>query len=126
MNRDSARENGDAGIGEHYIESRVDGNGVEGAVVEAGPLASVSARSLRGKPVFSVALEVIDSAELAKRLSVPENWIRSRTNRNRTSDPIPHYRLGRYIRFSWGSDELRDWLNRQLVSTDRQWSRRRT
>jgi len=69
-------------------------------------------------------VEVIDSTELAKRLSVPESWIRSRTNQKRTSDPIPHYRLGRYIRFSWGSAELSDWLSRQLVSTDRVWSRR--
>ena len=38
-------------------------------------------------------LEVIDSIELAKRLSVPESWIRSRANQKRTSDPIPHYRL---------------------------------
>jgi hypothetical protein len=69
-------------------------------------------------------LEVIDSIELAKRLSVPESWIRSRTNQKRTCDPIPHYRLGRYIRFSWGSTELGDWLQRQLVSTDGVWSRR--
>lgn len=126
MNRGSARENRGAGNGELYLESHVDGNGVEGAVVGAAPLANVSTRSPQEKGVLSIAIEVIDSAELAKRLSVPESWIRSRTNRNRTGDPIPHYRLGRYIRFSWGSDELRDWLNRQLVSTDRQWSRRRT
>jgi hypothetical protein len=69
-------------------------------------------------------LEVIDSIELAKRLSVPESWIRSRTNQKRTCDPIPHYRLGRYVRFSWGSAELSDWLQRQLVSTDGVWSRR--
>jgi hypothetical protein len=69
-------------------------------------------------------LEVIDSIELAKRLSVPESWIRSRTNQKRTCDPIPHYRLGRYIRFSWRSAELSDWLQRQLVSTDGVWSRR--
>jgi hypothetical protein len=75
-------------------------------------------------PIFASALEVIDSVELAKRLSVPESWIRSRTNKRRTTDPIPHYRLGRYIRFSWGSAELRDWLQRQLVSTDGVWSKR--
>jgi hypothetical protein len=63
--------------------------------------------------------EVIDSAELAKRLNVPESWIRSRTNKNRTSDPIPHFRLGRYVRFPWGSNELRDWLGRHLVSASR-------
>jgi hypothetical protein len=63
--------------------------------------------------------EVIDSAELAKRLNVPESWIRSRTNKKRTDDPIPHIRLGRYVRFPWGSNELREWLDRQLVSTNR-------
>jgi hypothetical protein len=70
-------------------------------------------------------VEVIDSSELAKRLHVPESWIRSRTNQRRTSDPIPHYRLGRYIRFSWGSKEIREWLNRQLVNKNRPPSRRR-
>ena len=64
-------------------------------------------------------VEVIDSSELAKRLNVPETWVRSRTNSKRTSDPIPHFRLGRYVRFPWGSEELRDWLVRQLVSTNR-------
>jgi hypothetical protein len=72
------------------------------------------------KPVLPDTLEVIDSTELAKRLCVPESWIRSRTNRKRTQDPIPHYRLGRYIRFSWGSIELSDWLSRQLVRTNGQ------
>ncbi len=82
------------------------------------------AGSFLGSPMKQDELEVIDSIELAKRLSVPESWIRSRANQKRTSDPIPHYRLGRYIRFSWGSVELSDWLSRQLVSTDRVWSRR--
>jgi len=124
MNRSSVREDR-SGNGEFHLESHFDGNGVDGTVAGAGPLANISSRSPQEKPAVPVAIEVIDSAELAKRLSIPESWIRSRTNRNRTSDPIPHYRLGRYIRFSWGSDELRDWLNRQLVSTDRQWSRRK-
>jgi len=66
-----------------------------------------------------VQVEVIDSTELAKRLNVPETWVRSRTNSKRTRDPIPHFRLGRYVRFPWGSEELRDWLERQLVSTNR-------
>ena len=66
------------------------------------------------------AVEVIDSAELAKRLNVPETWIRSRTNSKRTRDPIPHLRFGRYIRFPWGSDDLQEWLHRQLVSTNGQ------
>ncbi len=63
--------------------------------------------------------EVTNSSELAKRLNVPESWVRSRSNPKRTSDPIPHYNLGRYITFPWGSDILRKWLERQLVSTNR-------
>ena len=69
--------------------------------------------------------EVIDSNELAKRLNVPETWVRSRTNLKRTNDPIPHLRFGRYVRFSWGSDTLRDWLERQLVCTNGQVIRRK-
>jgi hypothetical protein len=71
-----------------------------------------------------IEVEVINSAELAKRLNVPETWVRSRTNPKRTNDPIPHFRLGRYVRFPWGSEQLLEWLNRQLVSTGRVWSRR--
>lgn len=69
--------------------------------------------------------EVIDSKELAKRLNVPETWVRSRTNLNRTNDPIPHLRFGRYVRFSWGSASLREWLERQLVCTNGQVIRRK-
>ena len=64
-------------------------------------------------------VEVINSAELARRLGVPESWVRSRSNPKRTNDPIPHYKFGRYVQFPWGSEVLRAWLNRQLVSTDR-------
>lgn len=64
-------------------------------------------------------VEVIDSNELARRLNVPESWVRSRTNSKRTRDPIPHLRFGRYVRFPWGSDELSQWLDRQLVGTSR-------
>ncbi len=69
--------------------------------------------------------EVIDSWELAKRLNVPETWVRSRTNLKRTGDPIPHLRFGRYVRFSWGSDSLREWLERQLVCANGQVIRRK-
>lgn len=70
-------------------------------------------------------LEVLDSNELAKRLNVPATWVRSRTNLKRTNDPIPHLRFGRYVRFSWGSETLREWLDRQSVSTNGQVIRRR-
>jgi hypothetical protein len=80
----------------------------------------VSKFSHERKKRFAMSVEVIDSAELAKRLNVPETWIRSRTNSKRTCDPIPHLRFGRYVRFPWGSEELHEWLNRQLVSTNGQ------
>lgn len=69
--------------------------------------------------------EVIDSAELAKPLGVPESWVRSRSNPKRTNDLIPHFRFGRYVNFPWGSEVLRTWLERQLVSTNRERSGRR-
>ena len=72
-----------------------------------------------GEIGVSGVVEVINSAELARRLGVPESWVRSRSNPKRTSDPIPHYKFGRYVQFPWGSEVLRAWLNRQLVSTDR-------
>lgn len=70
--------------------------------------------------------EVIDSAELAKRLHVPETWVRSRSNPKRTSDPIPHYKMGRYINFPWGSSLLQEWLDRRLVCASRNRSGRRS
>jgi hypothetical protein len=85
--------------------------------------------SIRGDSPAMLANEVahlVDSATLASCWNVPESWIRSRTNRKRTDDPIPHVRLGRYIRFRLGSQELDAWLNRQSVSTDRVGSKRRT
>jgi len=63
-------------------------------------------------------VEAIDSAELAKRLHVPETWGPFTHNLNRTADPIPHLRLGRYVHFYWGSEQLEEWLSRQLVSTN--------
>ena len=75
--------------------------------------------SLEKTSMNQAQIEVIDSTELAKRLHVPETWVRSRTNLKRTDDPIPHLRLGRYVRFYWGSEPLEDWLARQLVSTNR-------
>jgi hypothetical protein len=54
-------------------------------------------------------VEIIDAVELARRLNLPESWVRSHT-RSRTSDTIPHLRFGRWVRFSWGSPELTRWI----------------
>ena len=53
--------------------------------------------------------ELLDSAELAARLRLPESWVRSRTRaRTPKVERIPHLQLGRYIRFSW--PEVSAWL----------------
>jgi hypothetical protein len=56
-------------------------------------------------------VELVDSAELAKRWRVPESWIRSHTRARTPKDErIPCIRLGRYVRFEWGSPQLAEWL----------------
>ena len=60
----------------------------------------------------STHFELIDAPELATRWHLPASWIREQT-RSRSSDPIPHLRLGRYVRFEWGSPELAAWLARR-------------
>ncbi len=103
---------------------RANGGATVRASVEAEDRTAVDPAELMPPPsgqsiATSSVVEVINSAELARRLGVPESWVRSRSNPKRTNDPIPHYKFGRYVQFPWGSDMLRAWLNRQLVSTDR-------
>jgi hypothetical protein len=55
--------------------------------------------------------ELIDSVELAARWRVPESWIRNHTRaRTPRDERIPCVRLGRYVRFEWGSPRLSEWL----------------
>lgn len=79
--------------------------------VEQGFLAS---RDYRSIPLDNEreGYQVLDSAMLAERWCVPETWIRDYT-RSRAPDPIPHVRLGRYIRFEWGSPDLVKWWTRR-------------
>ena len=60
--------------------------------------------------------ELLTPVEFAERLKVPASWARERTRSRhlREDDVIPHLRLGRYIRFAWGSPELEAWLRRRL------------
>lgn len=60
--------------------------------------------------------EFIDSKEVALRWNLPESWVREQV-RSRSTDPIPHIRFGKYVRFRWGSPELEDWAERRIVST---------
>ena len=42
---------------------------------------------------------------------VPESWIRNHTRDRTPKDHrIPCIRLGRYVRFEWGSVRLTEWL----------------
>jgi excisionase family DNA binding protein len=42
--------------------------------------------------------ELIEIKELARRLSVPVTFIYDRTRKN-SPDPIPHLKIGKYVRF---------------------------
>jgi len=66
-------------------------------------------------PMNHSSIEIIDSAELAKRLQLPESWVRDRV-RVRSDDPLPHVKFGRYVRFEWGSPELVERWARHRVS----------
>jgi hypothetical protein len=57
------------------------------------------------------AFELVDAVELASRLKVPVSWVRSHSRtRTPNEDRIPCIRLGRYVRFEWGSPRLIEWL----------------
>ena len=56
--------------------------------------------------------EVLTSEQFAERLSLPVTWVRDQVRR-RAKDPIPCLRLGKYVRFQWGSPELEAWIERR-------------
>ena len=64
----------------------------------------------------SKAAEIIDAKELARRWHVPVSWIREYTRPDRTDDPLPHVRFGKYVRFEWGSPPLEQWLARRRTA----------
>lgn len=76
---------------------------------------------MRGEQAGSktpVQLELLTPVEFAERLKVPVSWVRERTRSREldSDDVIPHLRLGRYIRYRWGSPELEAWLRRRVYS----------
>jgi hypothetical protein len=75
---------------------------------KASTVPSVSSESTTGLQTL------IDAAQLAELLRVPESWVRNRTRaRTPAAERIPCVRLGRYVRFAWGSPSLQGWLERQ-------------
>ncbi len=57
--------------------------------------------------------ETIDAQQLAERWRVPKTWVRNWTRQGYANDPIPHVKLGKYVRFEWGSTALMEWWNRR-------------
>jgi hypothetical protein len=57
--------------------------------------------------------EILDPEQLAERLTLPPSWVKDGT-RSRASDPIPHLKLGKYVRFRWNSPELNAWIERRM------------
>jgi excisionase family DNA binding protein len=58
--------------------------------------------------------DLLTPEEVAARLKVAVSWIYDQTRRRgrvRNADPLPHRKMGRYLRFSWS--EVMEWLNRQ-------------
>jgi hypothetical protein len=52
-------------------------------------------------------------AELADYLGVPKSWIYDRTGPERT-DMVPHFKIGKYLRFEPDSEEFKAWLQRSF------------
>ena len=55
--------------------------------------------------------EMIDGPTLAGRWHVSPSWVKKSTVS--PEDPLPHIKLGRYVRFLWDSPELNLWLSRR-------------
>jgi excisionase family DNA binding protein len=51
--------------------------------------------------------QLLKPKELADLLGVPVSFVYDRTRRN-SSDPIPHFKLGKYVRFDLAT--VQDWL----------------
>jgi integrase len=56
--------------------------------------------------------EFIDSLEVGKRMGRSPAWVHDQV-RSRSSDPMPRYKFGNFVRFDWASEEFRSWLNGQ-------------
>ena len=55
-------------------------------------------------------LELLGAREIAELFKVPLSWVQQATRR-RFKDPIPHFKIGHYVRFREG--DVREWLEKQ-------------
>ena len=51
--------------------------------------------------------QLLKRQELANLLGVPTSFVYDRTRQN-SPDPIPHFKLGKYVRFDLGA--VQEWL----------------
>ena len=58
-------------------------------------------------PNPEIGEELLTVSEVAAALKVPVSWVYERTRRSGT-DQIPHFKLGKYLRFRWST--VREWL----------------
>jgi hypothetical protein len=81
---------------------------------DVAKLTKVPHATVQSAPVADAvpSFEIIDASVLAKRLNLPESWVREQC-RSRAADPIPHLKFGRYIRFQWLHPDLVNWLERR-------------
>src|SRR5436190_12589298 len=89
-------------------------NGCGVQILDTTKQKEAGVQDMSGTPGIEPNIEIIDATELAKRLQVPVSWVRQRATSPRflSEQRIPHSRFGRYIRFRWGSVELRKWLEK--------------
>lgn len=62
----------------------------------------------RGREIYEDELSGVK--DIAVFLSVPVSWVYERTRR-RGNERIPHFKLGKYLRFS--RTEIIDWVHQQ-------------
>jgi hypothetical protein len=55
----------------------------------------------------------LDVPALAREFGFAETWIYGRTGPSST-DRIPHYKFGKYVRFDIQSEEFKAWLKRNF------------
>jgi len=58
--------------------------------------------------------ELATVTEIAEFLQLPKSWVYERTRR-RGIERIPHFKLGKYLRFS--KTEVREWVERQRTNS---------
>ena len=64
----------------------------------------------------SNSTHILTPQQLAARLQVKTSWVYEQTRRRsggRNSDPLPHIKMGLYLRFDWR--DVLAWLDRQKM-----------